>query len=156
ERFLGLVALLSLLLGGLGVAEIVRAWIPTRTTSLAVLRVLGCTPREVSLLYSGQVATLALLGSASGAFLGTLLPLVIPRLLPDLLASGVVLAWPPLAVPRGIGLGPLVALAFSLPALASIERVSPVRVLRQDAEPLPPRPALARAAFLAIVGAVFG
>src|SRR6185503_13341993 len=47
ERFLGLVALLSLILGGVGVAEIVRAWVGTRIASIGILRVLGFTPRQV-------------------------------------------------------------------------------------------------------------
>jgi putative ABC transport system permease protein len=56
---------------------------------------------------------------------------------------------------RGIGLGTLVALAFSLPALAAVWRVPVVRVLRHEAEPRPPRPMVALAAFVALVASVY-
>ena len=155
ERFLGLVALLSLLLGGVGVAEIVRAWVATRVASIGVLRVLGFTPREVLLVYAGHVVALALLGSALGALVGSFLPLLVPRVLPELLPSGLELDWAPLPVLRGVALGTLVALAFSLPALTAVRRVPPVRVLRHEAEPLPPHRGLALAAGAALVAAVF-
>lgn len=155
ERYLGLVALLSLILGGVGVAEIVRAWIGTRVGSVAVLRVLGFTPREVLLMYAGHVVALALVGSALGSLLGSFLPLLVPHFLPELLPVGLELAWAPLSILRGIGLGTLVALAFSLPALSAVWRVPPVRVLRHEAEPLPPRPAVRFGAIAALLAAVF-
>jgi len=155
ERYLGLVALLSLILGGVGVAEIVRAWIGTRVGSVAVLRVLGFTPREVLLMYAGHVIALAIVGSALGSLLGSFLPLFVPRFLPELLPAGLELAWAPLSILRGIGLGTLVALAFSLPALSAVWRVPPVRVLRHEAEPLPPRPTVRLGAIAALLLAVF-
>jgi putative ABC transport system permease protein len=155
ERYLGLVALLSLILGGVGVAEIVRAWIGTRIASIGILRVLGFTPRQVLVMYAGHVLALAVAGSLVGSVAGSFLPLLVPRLLPELLPSGLELAWAPLSILRGVGLGTLVAVAFSLPALAAVWRVPPVRVLRHEAEPLPPKRALAGVAFAALIGSVF-
>jgi putative ABC transport system permease protein len=155
ERFLGLVALLSLILGGVGVAEIVRAWIGTRLQSVAVLRVLGFTPRQVLAIFAGHVVALAVVGSGVGAVLGSFLPLLVPRLLPELLPAGLVIEWAPLSILRGVGLGTLVALAFSLPALSAVWRVAPVRVLRHEAEPLPPRRGVALGALALLLGAVY-
>jgi putative ABC transport system permease protein len=155
ERYLGLVALLALILGGVGVAEIVRAWIGTRIASVAVLRVLGFRPRELLVTYAGHVVALAAAGSALGALLGSCLPLLLPRLLPELLPAGLVLEWAPSSMLRGVGLGTLVALAFSLPALVEVWRVPPVRVLRHEAEPLPPRRGVRAAAAFSLVAAVF-
>jgi putative ABC transport system permease protein len=154
ERYLGLVALLSLVLGGVGVAEIVRAWIATRVQAVGVLRVLGFTPRQVLAIYAGHVLALALVGSALGALAGSFLPLLVPRFLPELLPSGLALEWAPLSILRGVGLGTLVALAFSLPALTAVWRVPPVRVLRHEAEPLSPRRAVVAAAFATLIAAV--
>ena len=58
--FLGLVALLSLLLGGLGIAQTTRAWLVDRMDDIAILRCLGVRPREVVGLYLGQSTLLAL------------------------------------------------------------------------------------------------
>ena len=70
ERFLGLVALLSLLVGGIGVAQTVRAWIAGRMDSIAVLKCLGVRPREVVALYLGQTMLLGLMGSLLGVAAG--------------------------------------------------------------------------------------
>jgi len=72
ESFLGMVALLSLLIGGIGVAQAVRAWLAGRLDAIAILRALGVRPREVFFLYLAQTAFLALVGSGVGAFAGAL------------------------------------------------------------------------------------
>lgn len=137
ESYLGLVALLSLVLGGVGVAQIVRAWVASRTQAVAVLRVLGFRPREVLAMYLGHVALLALIGSALGALAGSFAPHVVASLAADLLPSGFELGWSPLSVLRGIALGVAIALVFSAPPLTAIWRVAPARVLRNEVEPLP-------------------
>ena len=148
-RFLGLVALLSLLIGGIGVAQAVRAWLAGRLDAIAVLRAIGVRPREVFALYLGQTALLALAGSALGAVAGALAAQAVPRLLAGLLPVEVAVGWQPAAMLRGLALGLGVAVLFALRPLAEVLRVPPVRVLRRDAEPLPANRAVA-----AILGAV--
>lgn len=142
ERFLGLVALLSLLVAGLGVAQTARAWLAGRLDAIAVYRCLGLSPREVTLLYLGQTAILAAAGSLLGAALGLGLVWTVPRLAADLLPATPPSAWQPLAALRGLALGSGVSVAFCLPPLFAAGRVPPVRVLRRDAEPLPADAAL--------------
>ena len=139
ERFtsyLGLVALLSLILGGTGVAQVVRTWLASRAQDIAVLRSLGLRSREILVLYLLQVLLLALAGSVAGALLGGLFPIFLPRLIPDLLPADLVPAWQPGALLRGVGLGIGVALCFTLPALTAVWRVAPALVLRSEAQPL--------------------
>jgi putative ABC transport system permease protein len=155
EQYLGLVALLSLVLGGIGVAQIARAWVAARQTSIAILRVLGFTPREVLVMYAGHVVLIALLGSLAGAVAGSLLPLCVPAFLSELLPAGVRIAWEPGPIGRGVLLGTGIALAFSLPVLVGLRRVPPARVLRHEAEPLPPSRPLAIAAGIVLLAAVF-
>jgi putative ABC transport system permease protein len=138
ERFLGLVALLSLLIGGIGVTQSVRAWLNSRIDAIAVLKCLGMRPREVFLLYLGQSALLGLAGSLVGLVVGAVLQELLPGLFPDLIPRNLVRSWDPAGLFRGLLLGIGVALLFSLPALATVLRISPVRVLRHEAEPLPP------------------
>lgn len=140
ERFLGLVALLSLLVGGVGVAQTVRAWIAGRLDGIAILKCLGARPREVVALYLGQAVALGLAGSVVGLVAGTALQLVLPQLFPDLIPPDVVRVLEPAAQIgpwlRGLGLGIGVAVLFSAPPLLAVWRVPPARVLRRDAEPL--------------------
>ncbi len=155
ESYLGLVALLSLVLGGVGVAQIVRAWVASRTQAVAVLRVLGARPREVLAMYLAHVALLALAGSLIGALAGSFAPHLIARLAADLLPAGFELSWSPFAVLRGLALGVGIALVFSTPPLTAVWSVSPARVLRTDIEPLPAPRAIAWGAALLVAAGLF-
>ncbi|MFY9819909.1 MAG: FtsX-like permease family protein [Thermoanaerobaculia bacterium] len=137
ERFLGLVALLSLFVGGIGVAQSVRAWLSGRLDAIAILKCLGMRPREIFPLYLGQTLLLGLAGSLVGIAAGAALQMVLPQLFPDLIPPELIHPWQPVALLRGLALGVGVALLFSLPPLSTVLRVPPARVLRRDAEPLP-------------------
>ncbi|MEM7310988.1 MAG: FtsX-like permease family protein [Planctomycetota bacterium] len=136
EDYLGLVALLSLLLGGIGVSQIVRAWLAGRAGSVAVMRCLGLRAREIAALYLGHVALLAVLGCVLGGVLGALLPWAVQAWAPDLFQGGAEHLWQPGSLLRGLALGLLVALLFSLPPLTAVWRVPPAAVLRAEAVPL--------------------
>jgi putative ABC transport system permease protein len=140
ERFsalAGLTALLSLVLGGLGVAQIVRAWMEGKAAAVATLRCLGMRPAEILWLHLGHVAALALAGSLAGAAIGAALPGIVPVVAPDLFPAELFAGFAPGAALRGVALGLGTALVFSLPPLTAIWRVPPARVLRAEAEPLP-------------------
>lgn len=154
SRFLGLVALASLLVGGVGVAQTVRAWIAGRLDALAVLRCLGVTSREAVLLYAAQTAGLGLAGSLLGAVAGIGLVAAVGSAYSDLLPPGGLDPWQPAALLRGLGLGLGVSVLFGLPALLAVRRVPPIRVLRRDAEPIPSPPALRVAGGLLLLGGI--
>jgi putative ABC transport system permease protein len=155
QRYFGLVALLSLLVAGVGVAQIVATWLAHAAPRTAILRCLGLRPREVAALYLAQVLLLALIGSLIGAVLGASLPRLVLLQRPDLLPLAITPGLPLWPMLRGIGLGVFVALLLCLPSLSSVWRVSPLQVLRSEAEPLPaPRSVRFGSSFLAI-SAVF-
>ena len=154
SRFLGLVALTSLLVGGVGVAQSVRAWIAGRLDALAVLRCLGVTSREALLLYGVQTAGLGLFGSLLGAAAGLALVAVVGHAHADLLPPGGLDPWQPGALLRGLGLGVGVALLFALPPLLAVRRVPPARVLRREAEPIPPSRGARLLAFALLLGGI--
>ncbi|HTE06318.1 MAG TPA: FtsX-like permease family protein, partial [Planctomycetota bacterium] len=133
DGFLGLVALLSLLIGGIGVAQTVRAWLASRLQSLAVARCLGVRPRELLLVHFLQTAALGLLGSLAGTGLGFAALAAVPALAGDWLPAGSFSPWQPAAMARGLLLGLLVSLCASVPALLTILRVPPLAALRRDA-----------------------
>jgi putative ABC transport system permease protein len=136
QRYFGLVALLSLLVASVGVAQIVSTWMSQAAPQTAILRCLGFRPREIAALYLGHLLLLALVGSCIGAALGAAMPALFARLEPGLLPIALPLE-PPLAPAlRGIALGMGVSLLFSLPALTSVWKVPPARVLRAEAAPL--------------------
>jgi putative ABC transport system permease protein len=137
SSYLGLVGLLSLLIGGVGVAQTVRAWIAERIDAIAVMRCLGMRPREIVTLYATQTALLGLAGSALGAALGVGLAFAVPTvILPDLVPPEFVHPWQAKAIAQGLILGVGVSLVFSLPPLLDIRRIPPARVFRSESEPL--------------------
>lgn len=156
ERYLGLAALLSLVMGGTGVAQIVRAWLAGRTQGVAVLRCLGFRPREILVLYLGHVALLASVGCLVGATLGALLPAIVAHFAGDLLPLDQLPLLDPAALLRGVALGLGIALLFALPPLSAIWRVSPARVLRAEAAPLPSNRIVSALSALLLVSGLFG
>jgi putative ABC transport system permease protein len=155
ERFLGLVALLSLFVGGIGVAQSVRSWLAGRLDAIAVLKCLGLRPREIFPLYLGQTTLLGLAGSLAGLAAGAAVQLALPSFFPDLIPRELIQPWQPVALLRGLGLGVGVALLFSLPPLSAVLRVPPARVLRRDAEPLPRHRWVAVSTLLALAAGIW-
>ncbi|HSD27058.1 MAG TPA: FtsX-like permease family protein [Vicinamibacteria bacterium] len=155
-NFLGLVALVALLLGGLGVASAVHVFIRRRMATIAVLRCLGATGRTVLAAYLVQTLVVGVLGSLVGAAAGAGVQVALPRLLKDVLPVDVAwsLSWS--SVLGGMGFGVWVALVFSLLPLLGVRRVSPLAVLRRDYEgERPPGRDLARwAAALALAASL--
>ena len=137
ESYLGLVALLSLLIGGVGIAQGVRAWVASRLDSLAVLKCLGVRPREALTAYLIQATMLGLAGCALGGVLGLGLLAVVPLVLSDMIPPEAVSIWQPLSLARGVTLGLVVALVFSAGPLIQVLRVSPARVFRRTANVAP-------------------
>jgi putative ABC transport system permease protein len=140
SRFLGLVALVALLLGGLGVASAVHVFIRRRLATVAVLRCLGATGGAVLAAYLVQAGAIGLAGSVTGAALGAVAQAALPRILRGVLPVNV--AWAPSwgAIASGVAVGLWVALIFSLLPLLAVRRVSPLAVLRRDYDSeAPPR-----------------
>ncbi len=135
SNYLGLVALIALLLGGLGVVSAVHVFIRQKLDTIAVLRCLGATWRQVFSVYLLQAVAMGLLGSAVGAGLGVALQQVLPTLLADILPVNVTVQVAPSAVLLGVGLGLWVSVVFALRPLLTIRGVSPLVTLRREYEP---------------------
>ncbi len=139
SSFLGIVGIVALLLGGIGVASGVHAWVVRKIDIVAVLRCLGATGPQVLLMYSAQAALMGLLGAAVGAALGVLVQFLLPSAIGGFMPVDVKpqLEW--LAIAKGMALGLWIALAFALHPLITLRRVSPLQALRRDADPVPIR-----------------
>ncbi|HEX7243584.1 MAG TPA: FtsX-like permease family protein [Longimicrobiaceae bacterium] len=158
-RYLGLVGTFALLLGGIGVASAMGAYMAEKRESIATLRCIGATAPQVVAIYLLQAGTMGLAGSALGAALGVSVQWVLPRLMRDFLPVDVQVGIDPASVLTGIGVGTWVALAFALLPLLATRRISPLETLRRRvaAEPEPaPRDAWTLGAALLLVGSVAG
>lgn len=130
--FMTLVGLTSLLVGGIGVANGVHAWVLARARTIATLRCLGAAPRLVFAVCLVQVMALASLGVLAGLVIGAALPALavaaLAGVLPVAPETGPFL-WP-LLLAAAYGL--LTAAAFSLRPLGRAMRI-PGAALFRDA-----------------------
>jgi putative ABC transport system permease protein len=133
--YLGLVALVALLLGGIGVASAVVVFIRQRLETIAVLRCLGATGKRVLAVYLIEAAAMALAGSIIGAAAGLLFQQALPAMLAELLPVDVETAISWSAIGTGVGMGLWVSLVFALLPLLPVRRVPPLAALRRDYEP---------------------
>ena len=136
--FLRLATLVTLVLGGLGVAQSIRVFLQAKQDTIAILKVVGATTREVTAVFVVQCLGLALLGSGLGLGLGVALQQVLPRVVGELLPVEVVGAFVPGAALEGLAVGVITALLFCLLPLLAIRGVAPAQILRRELAVVPP------------------
>ncbi len=154
-RFLGLVGLMALLLGGLGVASAVHVFVADRRPTVAVLRCLGARQRTTFSAYLLQAALLGLAGATAGAALGVLVQLLLPVVLAGTLPFQTTFRLEPLPIIAGIVTGMWVAVVFALLPLLEIRNVTPLAALRYEVEPAGKRRDPLRVlAFLALLASI--
>ena len=163
SSFIGIVGLVALLLGGIGVASGVRAFVARKIDTVAVLRCLGASSGQVLAIYVVQAAGMGLAGAAAGAALGVAIQFILPQALTGFLPIDVTVTLVPVAVLTGLAVGGWIALVFALRPLLALRNVSPLQTLRRDtdAEVLRmhwsdvPRIAVDGALVLSVVGIAF-
>jgi putative ABC transport system permease protein len=152
NSFLNIVALVSLLLGCIGVASSVLIYIKTKIPSIAVFRCLGLTGSQAFLIFFIQIFILGFLGVVVGCFLGSAIQIVLPAILKDFLPYEIDLNISWKAIWQGIWIGTLITSLFALVPLLSVRLISPLRTLRASfEEDTKPKDWLKTLIYLAIV-----
>jgi putative ABC transport system permease protein len=139
--FMTLVGLTSLLVGGIGVSNGVRAWLEARARTIAILRCLGASARLMFAVALLQVLTLSLAGILIGLVTAAALPPLAIWLLHDLLPVPPVLGLYPLPLALAAGYGLLTALGFALLPLGRAALIPGGALFRDALLPQRVRPA---------------
>src|ERR1700678_3621756 len=128
--FLSLVGFVALVLGGIGVASALHAYIRDKIGTVAVLRCLGASARQGFSVYVVQGLALGLAGGLVGGALGVAVQMGLPAVFRGMLPIDIrfFLSWPD--VLRGTGAGVVICLLFSLLPLLSVRRIPPLAALR--------------------------
>jgi putative ABC transport system permease protein len=129
ENYLSLVGFVILVLGGIGVWSVTRVFVRQKIRSVAILKCLGATTRQVLSAYVLQVVFLGFAGSMLGVGLARLALNAIPEKMGAAFGAttfGLTLS----AVWQGVAVGMLVSLLFSLVPLLEVRRVKPLLLLR--------------------------
>ena len=147
DRFLGLAALVSVVLAGIAVAMAARRHAERHLDGCAVMRCLGADRAMVLRIHGGELLALGLLGSALGLVLAWLLQWALGDWLALRLGMAIPGAgWMPAV--HGLGVGFCVLLAFALPPILALRKTPAMRVLRRDIGAFEPGAALSMAAGL--------
>ena len=141
SSFLQFVGLIALLLGGIGVASGVTAFLAGKTETIAALRCLGASRPLVFAIYLTQAVVLGVIAAAIGAVLGALIQLLLPQLLKGVLPLDVNVRLEPSVLLAGIAIGMGVSVLFALRPLLEVRLVSPLQALRRafETDAKPPR-----------------
>ncbi|MFT4900842.1 MAG: putative ABC transport system permease protein [Lentimonas sp.] len=131
-RFLGLVGFVALLLGGVGIAGAVHAYLQKKRDTVAILRCLGSSAHTAFGVFLVQVAAIAAIGAISGAVLGVFCQAVLPGLLAPLLPFELEFFIDVPSIVTGVAYGFLTALLFGLFPLLPLRRISPLQAIRAD------------------------
>ncbi len=127
-----LIAVATLLVGGLGVANGVAAWLHSRREDLATLSAIGARDGWRTKVMIIEVLLVAALASAVAAIAGALIAYFLSRSL----AAGLPISTSPMLLLKptlvSMAFGTLAALTFAAPNLARSLSTSPARLLRGD------------------------
>ncbi|MGB1090554.1 MAG: ABC transporter permease [Oceanobacter sp.] len=136
NQYLSLGSLLAVVLAGVAISISARRYSERHFDISALMRTFGLARNRVLFIYLVQLIALGVLASVMGAFIALLaeqgLVALLAGLLPPDLPSASPVAWL-----LGMSTGLVCLLGFGIPHLLPLSRVSPLRVLRRELEPLP-------------------
>ncbi|NNF52146.1 MAG: FtsX-like permease family protein [Gammaproteobacteria bacterium] len=153
RRFLGLAAIVAVLLSGVAIAMSARHYVARHLDLAALMKCLGAKQRDILRLNLAQLAMLAILAATLGSLLGYLAQAALVSLVGDLVASELPSAGPQPAA-LGFATALLLLTGFALPSLLQLRRTPPARVLRHDLAPPPVSNLLLYAGALLALGAL--
>jgi putative ABC transport system permease protein len=135
-EFLTLVGLAALAIAGIGIGGGVASYLEARRASIATLKVLGATSRDIARIYALQLAAAALAGAGAGLIAGVLVTPLLTWALGQLLPVETGLVVDPVALPRAAAFGLIVALIFAAPPLLKARRFPAMALMRARVAPL--------------------
>jgi ABC-type antimicrobial peptide transport system permease subunit len=130
--------LVSLLIGGIGIANTMIVVVTRRTLEVAVLKTIGVQGGQITLMFMIEALILGTVGSLLGIPLGLGLVMALQRSAERFVAQTVQFTIYPEALEMGLALGMVVTVVFGLLPTLSAGRVRPNLVLR-PAEAAVPR-----------------
>ncbi|KGQ19614.1 putative ABC transporter, permease protein [Lysobacter dokdonensis DS-58] len=136
-RFLGLAALVSVILASIAVAMAARRHSARHLDGSAVMRCLGAQQRTLVVVHLGELLWLGLIACTVGVAVSFALQWAIGEWLARALAISIPAAgWLPAL--QGYAVGLVVLIAFGAPPVLALRRVPALRVLRRDLDPTEP------------------
>jgi putative ABC transport system permease protein len=125
--FLGAIAGISLLVGGIGIMNIMLVSVTERTREIGIRKAVGAKRRDILIQFLIEAMVLSLVGGAVGILLGVAGSLLIARLSEDL-----VTVVTPQAILLATGFSAAVGLFFGIYPATRAARLNPIDALRYE------------------------
>ena len=132
ENYLSLVGLVIVVLGGIAVSSVTRVFVRQKIKSIAVMKCVGGTSRQILAVYLLQAVGLGIIGSLVGVALAWAAIAVIPEDMNQIGTLSVEYGLSRSAAAQGMGIGVLVSLLFAMVPLLEVRQVKPSLLLRQE------------------------
>ena len=129
-RFLTIVGLSALIVGGVGVSNAIAAYVTERQRSIATLKALGATSGRILTHFLTQVLLLTVVGIVLGLILGAIITVLALPIVGNLLGIALAPIIAPVSMAVASGFGLLVGLAFAFLPLKRAEALRPALLFR--------------------------
>jgi putative ABC transport system permease protein len=130
--FLAAVAAISLLVGGVGIMNIMLVSVTERTREIGLRKALGATDKDILTHFLLEAAILTSVGGVIGILLGLFLSFAVAFILTKFLNLSWSFAFPILAIILGLGVSTLVGLVFGIYPARQAAKKSPIEALRYE------------------------
>jgi len=123
---LGSIAAISLLVGGIGIMNIMLATVTERTREIGVRRALGAKKRDITTQFLVETVVLSVGGGLVGVLVGVLTPVVV-SLLTDM--KTIITLW---SILLAFGISGAVGIIFGLYPASAAAELDPIEALRHE------------------------
>jgi putative ABC transport system permease protein len=123
---LGSIAAISLLVGGIGIMNIMLASVTERTQEIGIRRAIGARRRQIVLQFLIETCVLSVGGGLTGLALGSLIPVFITRL------AGMPTVIRPYSLALAFGISVGIGIVFGLYPARRAAMLDPVEALRRE------------------------
>ncbi|HRY62366.1 MAG TPA: ABC transporter permease [Candidatus Paceibacterota bacterium] len=130
--FLTAVAAISLVVGGVGIMNIMLVSVTERTREIGLRKALGATERDILLQFMIEAVMLTSIGGIIGIIFGTSLSYITSIILSNFVGLGWEFTFPLFASFLGIGVSGIVGLVFGLYPARQASLKSPIESLRYE------------------------